>query len=321
MSARINNTTGSNRGGSRGLRWVLWSSLAVVAACGSAVAESPSVSGYSSGSGGDSSTTSTGSAGMEGLPCDVAALLASKCVSCHSDPPVANAPQALVSYANLIAPAKSDPSKSAAALALTRMKSMAAPMPPAPAAGPSAAEIAAFEAWVTAGTPMGTCGGIDAGPDPDAAPSEFDAPATCTSMTISEVDDGAAMRPGVACNACHNGSDKDGTKAPDLVLGGTVYATPHEPDDCNAKAVTAPSISKAVVEVTDKNGVVTSLMVNAVGNFYQKTSTGPVALPYTAKLLYDGKVRAMVASQMSGDCNSCHTQAGTQNAPGRILLP
>ena len=29
----------------------------------------------------------------------------------------------------------------------------------------------------------------------------------------------------------------------------------------------------------------------------------------------------MATAQMSGDCNRCHTQAGTQDAPGRVLLP
>jgi predicted CXXCH cytochrome family protein len=29
----------------------------------------------------------------------------------------------------------------------------------------------------------------------------------------------------------------------------------------------------------------------------------------------------MVGAQPSGDCNSCHSQAGTTMAPGRIVLP
>jgi len=48
---------------------------------------------------------------------------------------------------------------------------------------------------------------------------------------------------------------------------------------------------------------------------------GAVAMPYTAKVKYNGLERVMVASQTTGDCNSCHTQAGTKGAPGRILLP
>ena len=302
------------------MKWALWSSLAVVAACGSAVAEVPSISEYTettSGSGGASTSgTSTGSAGMAGLPCEVAALLASKCISCHASSPVGGAPQPLITYAHLVAPTKSDASKSNAVRSLERMKLAASPMPPAPAAGPSAAELAAFQAWVDAGTPMGSCGEVDAGPDP------FDAAATCTSMTTSQVDEGAAMNPGMACIACHNSDTKDGQEAPDLSLAGTTYATPHEPDDCNAKAAAgSPAISTAVVEITDKNGVVISLNVNAVGNFYRKVSEGAVALPYTAKIKYDGRERAMGTAQMSGDCNGCHTQAGVDGAPGRVLLP
>ncbi len=82
----------------------------------------------------------------------------------------------------------------------------------------------------------------------------------------------------------------------------------------------SPAISTAVVEITDKNGAVISLNVNAVGNFYRKVSEGAVALPYTAKIKYDGRERAMGTAQMSGDCNSCHTQAGANDAPGRVLL-
>jgi predicted CXXCH cytochrome family protein len=29
----------------------------------------------------------------------------------------------------------------------------------------------------------------------------------------------------------------------------------------------------------------------------------------------------MTTAVPSGDCNSCHTQTGTNNAPGRIALP
>jgi hypothetical protein len=296
------------------MRWLLWSTLAVVAACGSAVAESPSVSGYTTGSGGSGSggAASTGTAGMDGLPCEVAALLASKCVSCHSTTHTADIPNALVSYADLTAKSKTDATMSVAQMALARMKSPTSPMPPLPATPATAAEIAAFEAWVNAGTPMGSCGDVDAGPNP------FDAPAQCTSMTTSIVKEGANMKPGEACIKCHVvNADPD----QQLTLGGTAYATPHEPDNCIATVVTGPAINTAVVEVTDKNGNVIPLKVDSVGNFSRRSLLGAVAMPYTAKIKYNGLERVMIASQTSGDCNSCHTQAGTMNAPGRILLP
>jgi hypothetical protein len=37
--------------------------------------------------------------------------------------------------------------------------------------------------------------------------------------------------------------------------------------------------------------------------------------------VYQGHERAMNAAPASGDCNTCHTQDGTMNAPGRIVLP
>ena len=34
-----------------------------------------------------------------------------------------------------------------------------------------------------------------------------------------------------------------------------------------------------------------------------------------------GKERAMLTSQTTGDCNTCHAVTGTSGAPGRIALP
>ena len=54
------------------------------------------------------------------------------------------------------------------------------------------------------------------------------------------------------------------------------------------------------------------------GDFHLRTR---VAMPFTAKLTYMGRERAMTAAQMTGDCNGCHTQSGANGAPGRITLP
>lgn len=172
---------------------------------------------------------------------------------------------------------------------------------------------------------MGSCGGVDAGMSPvdagtgpvDAGPSPFDAPPQCTSNTFSNVKEGSSMKPGMACVTCHDGSGDP----PEFVLGGTAYATPHEPDKCNSQVEKGPDVSTAVVEITDKNGAVLQLSVSSVGNFYRKASKGALALPYTAKIKYNGGERAMGSPQMSGDCNGCHTQSGSNGAPGRVLLP
>jgi hypothetical protein len=57
---------------------------------------------------------------------------------------------------------------------------------------------------------------------------------------------------------------------------------------------------------------------NTSGNFYYQ---GALATPYSVKVTYMGRERAMIARQTSGDCNTCHTQSGAMMAPGRIMLP
>ena len=148
----------------------------------------------------------------------------------------------------------------------------------------------------------------DLGPDPNAS--------VCTSGVMwTRGDRGSTfMHPGVACINCHldNGASSATSQPPLFGFAGTLYPTTHEPDDCNG-------VAGAKVTVTDANGKVTTVTVNSSGNFF---STVKLAFPFTAKVVTTaGKERAMMASQMSGDCNSCHTETGTMTAPGRIQLP
>lgn len=139
----------------------------------------------------------------------------------------------------------------------------------------------------------------------------FDTPTVCTSgATWTKGDRGSAdMHPGGACITCHT-TQPD---APTFVIAGTVYPSAHEPDDCNGVVGT-----DTTVVITDANGKVTSLQVNAVGNFY---APGPITLPFNAKVVKNGQERAMSAMQTTGNCNSCHTETGANAAPGRIVSP
>lgn len=290
----------------RRLRWASWCLLTLGAACTGAVSATPGGSDYTDQKVGDG----VGGGGTQGLPCDIAALLEARCISCHTNPPVGKAVMALLTYEDLTAPSNSDASKSVAQLALERMQSPYDPMPPSPGAPATAEEIGAFAAWVGAGTPQGDCGAADAGPNP------FDVPAQCTSGTFWTGGDEESpfMHPGGACVACH----KQKGEGPQYAIAGTVFPTAHEPTDCNAQVAEGPPIDTAVIEITDANGVVSTIAVNKVGNFFRKAA---VAKPYKARVLYDGKERVMVAEQTSGDCNVCHTQNGKDDAPGRVLLP
>lgn len=158
-------------------------------------------------------------------------------------------------------------------------------------------------------------GGADAGSRSDAGPvgppDGGDVPAVCSSGTYwLDGDEGSEhMHPGHACIACHVTTGDDGL--PDLSIVGTVFPTLHEPDDCNGT-------DQAVIEITDAEGQVLTLTPNSAGNFL---STVLVKYPIRAKIKANGLERVMTTKQNTGDCNSCHTQAGTSGAEGRIRLP
>ena len=183
-----------------------------------------------------------------------------------------------------------------------------------------------FGAWLIAATLLtGACGGanddgslsvgprIDAGTGGDAVVTDpFAAGPTCTSgLTWTRGDHGDEdMNPGRACIDCHSQQ----ADAPKLSIAGTLYPTAHEPDLCDG----VDAASGAQVTITGADGVAFTLSPNAAGNF---RSQKKVALPFRAKVTYMGRERAMATPQSSGDCNSCHTQAGANGAPGRVVLP
>jgi hypothetical protein len=212
---------------------------------------------------------------------------------------------ALTSVAAFMAPARTAPSQATGAVAVARMQSTTTPMPPAPNAPATASEITTISNWVAAGYPAGAaCGGGGGGGG---------GASVCTSgKTYAGAGDGSPdMDPGQACISCHA---RSGGEAPTFSIGGTVYPTLHEPDLCYG----ANSSSGAQVVITGADGRTLTLSPNAAGNFYSEMV---VALPFSAKVVTSAGTRAMVATQTSGDCNSCHTQAGVNMAPGRIMLP
>jgi hypothetical protein len=190
------------------------------------------------------------------------------------------------------------------------MRDNSAPMPPVGARVPTR-EIDAFAAWLNAGMPEGSCASTGASNDP------FAAAPTCTSATFWTGGDreSAEMHPGAACIDCHTRGVR-GERGPTFSVAGTLFASGHEPTDCNG--INGRSDS-ATVEITDATGKVTRLAVNRAGNFYSEVKTLPT--PYTARVLYQGRIRSMLTPQTKGDCNSCHTQSGVEGAPGRIALP
>lgn len=265
------------------------------------------------GNGGDGngggSSLGGGSSVSNDLPCDIATILSDHCVSCHSGSnPAASVP--LTSYAELMATSPAYPTQTVATRALARMMDATFPMPPAGAI--PADQIAAFQAWITAGTPKGDCGSAGGGGgDPTAV--------QCTSNQYWHGEEGRDMDPGQACIACHEkggGGGEEDEGGPPLGFAGTVYPTLHEPDDCLATT----GLEGVTVFVTDANGNTFEEPVRTSSGNFMALETY-VAMPITAEVRKNGKAIKMMAPVDSGDCNACHTVQGTDGAAGRIIAP
>ena len=241
---------------------------------------------------------------FSGLPCDVAQVLATSCAGCHGPSPSGGAPNAMMTYDQLTAASVSVPSSSVAEVSVARMQDAKNPMPPD---GTTAEDVAVIKKWVAAGMPSG-----DIACDATPASSIYDTDSVCTSAAQwTHGDRGSAlMRPGGACNQCH-----DQGAGPSYSAAGTVYATAHEPDDCNGSSSAAIK-----VVITGADGVSQNATVNAAGNFFVGSA---IKMPYKAKVVSGGKSRAMSGAQTDGDCNKCHTESGlkSKKTPGRVMAP
>ena len=104
-----------------------------------------------------SSASNTGGGnGATGLPCDVAGVLAAKCISCHGATPSGGAPNSLTTRENLTA--QSNLGGTVASRCLARVQDPQVPMPPrSSGVSISAADLAVLQGWVNAGLPGGAC--------------------------------------------------------------------------------------------------------------------------------------------------------------------
>lgn len=260
------------------------------------------------------------------LPCDLAAVLAAKCVSCHGAPLSGGATFTLTSRADLVAPSPTWAGQTIAQRSLVRMQAATSPMPPAgPAA--TAAELATLQSWIAAGTPAGSCGTGDGGV----------APLTCASASTWNYGNSESfdMNPGLACQACHLGNNflnqnPYHARKPSLAFFfmGTIYPGLNERNTCNAQ----PPAGVNIQILGPDGGVFTELVPSpASGNFasdgYPGYSTGlsmynsAVPLPYTVRVTANNKTMVMTTPATTGDCNQCHTERGLNGAPGRVVWP
>lgn len=116
-----------------------------------------------------------GGASASQLPCDVSAVLQSRCQSCHSSPPVAGAPMPLVSWADTQAAARSAPSQSVWQLMQQRIHDARNPMPPAGSGALTDAERSALDGWLNQRAPA-AAGPACATPDAAVSPPRMIGP-------------------------------------------------------------------------------------------------------------------------------------------------
>jgi mono/diheme cytochrome c family protein len=257
------------------------------------------------------------------IPTDVAAVLERRCQACHGARPLPGVGGSLTTYTDFLRASESDPTLSVGRTALMRTKDMNTPMPPLPGTPLDASESATLAQWIESqliGCPPQPSA---AGPRPDGGvtgplPDLYTRPSACSrgiTWKGGGDDDGSPlMDPGQACVACHKKGE-----APRFVVGGTVYATAHEPNNCYGSDGKGAAAG-AVVVVVDKEGKSVTLPINAAGNFYAGTKTALVP-PLRAKVVHGGRERIMIRDVPDGDCNRCHSDAGSEKALGRLILP
>ena len=131
------------------------------------------------------------------------------------------------------------------------------------------------------------------------------------------------MNPGQACVACHVRM-REGPR----LMGGTVYEQPMQVDDCfGVRGAASTATGSAYVEATDAAGRTLRMAINASGNFFYDSRTA-ITFPLhgIAVVAPSGQRNPMDGDAPHGDCNACHTLAGTTTvaggdpAPGRILM-
>jgi mono/diheme cytochrome c family protein len=133
-------------------------------------------------------------------------------------------------------------------------------------------------------------------------------PTVCSTMAVN-AGKSPEMEPGGDCIGCH-----DSSGGPSFMVAGTIMAALHDDQNCSG-------VAGVTVRLTGADGRQLDLFTNATGNFYLLTGQGALTRPFHAEVIRGTKSVAMMTMQSQANCMSCHTAAGANLAPGRILPP
>jgi mono/diheme cytochrome c family protein len=144
------------------------------------------------------------------------------------------------------------------------------------------------------------CGGPDLGVPPQ----------TCSTRAVN-AGKSELMEPGGTCVNCHASNE-----GPSFAIAGSVMNALHDDTNC-------AGVAGVIVAITGADGLRVELPSNENGNFTLDRWPGTSLFPYTAEVARNGVSTPMLMPRQAGenDCNSCHTAAGTNAAPGRIIPP
>jgi hypothetical protein len=143
----------------------------------------------------DAGETGDPPSAANGLPCDVAEILARNCTSCHADPPKFGAPMSLETFDDLHLPTVTDVTRSVYEVVADRIEDDALPMPPT---GQLTAEDRnVLHAWIDAGAPRSDdeCEDADDPDEPDVGPDALPCEPTqfFTAHAAGKDDEGFAV--------------------------------------------------------------------------------------------------------------------------------
>lgn len=138
--------------------------LAIAAACGDdVVADDPGADGVEQGNSNKPGNVTPAVA--SGLPCDVDAVLKSRCQTCHAANPQFGASVPLVTWADLQKPGPgASADKKIYELVKERIHSAERPMPPGAGAKLPPEDVASLDAWIAGGAPTSNASCSNAGP-------------------------------------------------------------------------------------------------------------------------------------------------------------
>jgi mono/diheme cytochrome c family protein len=179
-----------------------------------------------------SSTTVGGPKGNEGIPCDVAAVLASNCAMCHGAKAAFGAPMSLVTLADFQAEATTGAKMVDAVDTRINESDPRKAMPPSTAMKLTSAQRSTLNKWLTAGAPgsSDTCDTAVTTPDPvdtvDAGTSGLD----CYKLTAHNGDGKTPYKVGTAKDKYLNFTFKAPWK-------GTAYGVLFNPITDNMKVI------------------------------------------------------------------------------------